>query len=67
MPVTIESPEPATTSRPPDWARVAVVRTRPDAIVEDYGRSWSLPGVSRRCHGTQTRLDRPTLMLGIVP
>jgi hypothetical protein len=47
MPVTIESPEPITTSRPPDTARVAVVRTRPETVVEDYGRVMELAGYRR--------------------
>ena len=47
MPVTIESPEPITTSRAPDTARVAVVRTRPETVVEDYGRVMELAGYRR--------------------
>ncbi len=47
MPVTIESPEHVSTSRPPDTARVAVVRTRPETIVEDYGRVMELAGYRR--------------------
>src|SRR6187549_152730 len=44
MPVTIESPEPVLTSRSSDTARVAVVRTRPETVVEDYGRVMDLAG-----------------------
>jgi len=58
MPVTIESPEPITTSRPPDTARVAVVRTRPETVVEDYGRVMELAGYRR----TLSR-DTDTLLL----
>jgi hypothetical protein len=47
MPITIESPEPVTRSRPPDTARVAVVRTRPETIIEDYGRVMELAGYRR--------------------
>src|SRR5678809_1132627 len=47
MPVTIESPEPVVTSRPPDTARVAVVRTRPETVIEDYGRVMDLAGYRR--------------------
>jgi hypothetical protein len=70
MPVTIESPEPATTSRPPDSARVTVARTRPETIVEDYGRVVELAGVSADAvpgHGHGWIGPIPRLMLGIVP
>ena len=44
MPVTIESPAPVAPSRAPDTARVAVVRTRPETVIEDYGRVMALAG-----------------------
>ena len=38
MPVTIESPTPVAPSPSrADTARVAVVRTRPETVIEDYG------------------------------
>src|SRR6187549_1575437 len=57
MPVTIESPEPVLTSRSSDTARVAVVRTRPETVVEDYGRVMDLAGY----RNTLSR-DRDTLI-----
>ena len=47
MPVTIESPTPVAPSRAPDTARVAVVRTRPETVIEDYGRVMALAGYQR--------------------
>jgi len=57
MPVITEAPEPITTARPPDTARVAVVRTRPETVIEDYGRVMELGGYS----GTLSR-DVDTLL-----
>ena len=47
MPVTIESPTPVAPTRAPDTARVAVVRTRPESVIEDYGRVMHLAGYQR--------------------
>ena len=47
MPVTIESPTPVAPPRAPDTARVAVVRTRPETVIEDYGRVMALAGYQR--------------------
>lgn len=44
MPVTIERPSPATAPAPPATARVAVVRTRPETVIEDYARVMGLAG-----------------------
>ena len=57
MPVTIESPTPVAPTRAPDTARVAVVRTRPESVIEDYGRVMHLAGYQR----TLTR-DTDTLL-----
>ena len=42
MPVTIDIPVPAETTRPPKTARVAVVRTRPETVIQDYARVMDL-------------------------
>ena len=44
MPVTIDAPAPADVSRPPRTARVAVVRTRPETVQQDYARVMDLAG-----------------------
>ena len=57
MPVTIDIPEPAETARPPKTARVAVVRTRPETVIQDYARVMDLAGY----RDTLSR-DRDTLI-----
>jgi hypothetical protein len=44
MPVTIDAPAPADVSRPSPTARVAVVRTRPATVLQDYARVMDLAG-----------------------
>jgi uncharacterized protein (DUF362 family) len=44
MPVTIDIPAPVESSRPPRTARVAVVRTRPQTVLQDYARVMDLAG-----------------------
>ncbi len=45
MPVTtIDAPAPLETTRPPRTARVAVVRTRPETVIQDYARVMDLAG-----------------------
>jgi uncharacterized protein (DUF362 family) len=44
MPVTVDAPSPVTPSGPSRTARVAVVRTRPETVIEDYGRVMELAG-----------------------
>ncbi|HKE83286.1 MAG TPA: DUF362 domain-containing protein [Vicinamibacterales bacterium] len=44
MPVVIESPLVTPTGRPPQTARVAVVRTRPATVLADYARVMDLAG-----------------------
>jgi uncharacterized protein (DUF362 family) len=44
MPVTFEEPTTTETQRTPRIARVAVVRTRPETVLEDYGRVMDLAG-----------------------
>ena len=57
MPVTIEAPAPAESTRPPTTARVAVVRTRPETVIQDYARVMDLAGY----RDTLSR-DRDTLI-----
>src|ERR671925_1851340 len=57
MPVTIDAPAPADVSRPARTARVAVVRTRPETVLEDYARVMDLAGY----RDTLSR-DRDTLI-----
>jgi hypothetical protein len=57
MPVTIESPTTMSPARSPRTARVAVVRTRPETVIEDYARVMDLAGYDE----TITR-DRDTLI-----
>jgi uncharacterized protein (DUF362 family) len=44
MPVTIDIPEQIESARPPRTARVAVVRTRPETVLQDYARVMDLAG-----------------------
>ena len=44
MPVTINAPSPDATRQRPRIARVAVVRTRPETVIADYGRVMDLAG-----------------------
>jgi uncharacterized protein (DUF362 family) len=44
MPVVIETPIETPSSRGPRTARVAVVRTRPDTVLDDYARVMDLAG-----------------------
>ena len=44
MPVTIDIPEPLESARPPRTARVAVIRTRPETVIQDYARVMELAG-----------------------
>jgi len=44
MPVTIESPTMIPPARTPQTARVAVVRTRPETVIDDYARVMDLAG-----------------------
>jgi uncharacterized protein (DUF362 family) len=57
MPVIIETPAPVESSRPPRTARVAVVRTRPQTVLQDYARVMDLAGY----RDTLSR-DRETLI-----
>ena len=57
MPVTIDIPEPVEMARPPRTARVAVVRTRPETVIQDYARVMDLAGY----RDTLSR-DRDTLI-----
>ena len=57
MPVTIDIPEPVESPRSTRTARVAVVRTRPETVLQDYGRVMDLAGY----RGTLSR-DRDTLI-----
>jgi uncharacterized protein (DUF362 family) len=57
MPVTLDDPVLATPPRPPTNARVAVVRTRPETVLDDYGRVMDLAGYRE----TLAR-DRDTLL-----
>jgi uncharacterized protein (DUF362 family) len=57
MPTVIERPTSTDVARPPATARVAVVRTRPETVIEDYARVMDLAGYT----GTITR-DRDTLI-----
>jgi hypothetical protein len=44
MPVTLDRPEPADSARRPTTARVAVIRTRPETVIQDYARVMDLAG-----------------------
>jgi uncharacterized protein (DUF362 family) len=44
MPITIDQPAPPATSPSKSTARVAVVRTRPETVLEDYARVMELAG-----------------------
>lgn len=44
MPVTLDAPTPLDVSKSARTARVAVVRTRPERVLEDYGRVMDLAG-----------------------
>ncbi len=44
MPLVTVAPEPDVTSIGSRTARVAVVRTRPETVIEDYGRVMDLAG-----------------------
>jgi uncharacterized protein (DUF362 family) len=44
MPLVSVAPEPVVTSTGSQTARVAVVRTRPETVIEDYGRVMDLAG-----------------------
>ena len=57
MPVTLDDPVLAAPPRPTTGARVAVVRTRPDTVLEDYARVMDLAGY----RDTLSR-DRDTLL-----
>lgn len=57
MPVTIDDPTVASPPPPTRTARVAVVRTRPDTVLDDYARVMDLAGY----RDTITR-DRETLL-----
>ena len=57
MPVTIDAPTPDATRTAPRTARVAVVRTRPETVLEDYARVMDLAGY----RGVLSR-DRDTLL-----
>ncbi len=57
MPVTIDIPEPVEAARPPRTARVAVIRTRPETVIQDYARVMELAGY----RDTLSR-DRDTLI-----
>ena len=57
MPVTIDTPAPVERPRPPRTARVAVVRTRPQTVLQDYARAMDLAGY----RDTLSR-DRDTLI-----
>ena len=57
MPTVIERPTSPELARPPATARVAVVRTRPETVIEDYARVMDLAGYT----GTISR-DRDTLI-----
>ena len=57
MPVTIDAPATATPRPAPRTARVAVVRTRPETVLEDYARVMDLAGY----RDTLSR-DRDTLV-----
>jgi uncharacterized protein (DUF362 family) len=57
MPVTIDAPAPGSTRTTPRTARVAVVRTRPETVLDDYARVMDLAGY----RDTLSR-DRDTLL-----
>ena len=57
MPVTLDDPVLVTPPRPPSAARVAVVRTRPESVLDDYARVMDLAGYRE----TLAR-DRDTLL-----
>jgi uncharacterized protein (DUF362 family) len=57
MPITIDEPTTMTSQPAPRTARVAVVRTRPETVIEDYGRVMDLAGY----RDTLSR-DRDTLI-----
>jgi hypothetical protein len=57
MPVTIDRPDARESARAPKTARVAVIRTRPDTVIQDYARVMDLAGY----HDTLLR-DRDTLI-----
>jgi len=57
MPVTLDAPVTDTRITPPRTARVAVVRTRPETVLEDYARVMDLAGY----RDTLSR-DRDTLL-----
>jgi uncharacterized protein (DUF362 family) len=57
MPTVIERPTPTEVARPPATARVAVVRTRPETVIEDYARVMDLAGYT-----DTIRRDRDTLI-----
>jgi uncharacterized protein (DUF362 family) len=44
MPVTLDRPEPADSARRSTTARVAVIRTRPETVIQDYARVMDLAG-----------------------
>jgi hypothetical protein len=44
MPVTVDRPEPTDAARRPTTARVAVIRTRPETVIQDYARVMDLAG-----------------------
>jgi len=44
MPIVIDAPAPPATDRPGRTARVAVIRTHPDTVIEDYARVMDLAG-----------------------
>jgi len=60
MPVVIEAPVETPSSRGPQTARVAVVRTRPDTVIADYARVMDLAGYQHtigRDHDTLIKLN----------